>query len=77
MTAHELVKINRISMKMMSKAGIKVEDCEFVAMYEEYQVMRRDRLKYRYVIACLSEKYHISESSVRRVIKRLSNEVKV
>ena len=76
MTGHELVKINRISMEMMSKHDIKLNDWQYVKMYEEYLSMRQMRDKFRYIIAHLAEVYGVSESSVRRVVKRLSQEVK-
>lgn len=64
-------------MEMMSKHDIKLNDWRYVKMYEEYTKMRCNRDKFRYIIAHLAEKYHVSESSVKRTIKRLSGEVKV
>lgn len=71
----ELVKISMESLKMMSKSGIKTEDWQHITMYEEYLAMRKNFEKYRYIIAHLAEKYHMSESSIKRVVKRLSREV--
>lgn len=61
----------------MSKYGIRQEDYRFIDMYEEYVNMRKDGEKYAYIVAVLSEKYGISESSVKRLIRRLSYEVKI
>lgn len=77
MKAIELVKISTEAMKMMSESGIKSEDWRHVKMYEEYVRMRADKEKFRWVMAYLAEKYMLSESSVRRVIKRLSGEVRI
>lgn len=77
MKAVELVKINRIPMEMMSKYGIKQDDWRYLQMYEEYVIMRERREKFRYIMAHLAEVYEISESSVKRVVRRLSSEVKV
>lgn len=63
------------ALKMMSESGIKTEDWQHVKMYEEYQTMRENCEKFRYIIAHLAEKYHMSESSIKRVVKRLSREV--
>lgn len=71
----ELVKISTEAMKMMSNSGIRTEDWQHIAMYEEYLVMRNNCEKFRYIIAHLAEKYHMSESSIKRVVKRLSREV--
>ena len=71
----ELVKISIETLKMMSNSGIKMSDWKFVEMYEEYIEMRKRREKFRYIIAHLAEKYTTSESSIKRVVKRLSREV--
>ena len=75
MKVAELVKISKEAMKMMSHSGIKTDDWQHVAMYDEYLDMRKNREKFRYIMAYLAEKYNISESSVKRIVKRLSSEV--
>lgn len=70
----DLLKIQREPLKVMSDCGLKVDDYGYIAMYEEYRDRRRDNEKYRYVIMCLSMKYHISESKVKRIIRRLEGE---
>lgn len=64
-------------MKMMSDSGIRTGDWQHVKMYEEYLDMRSRCEKFRYIIAHLAEKYRLSESSVKRVLKRLSEEVTI
>ena len=59
----------------MSKHDIKPNDWKHIEMFEEYLDMRRNKDKFRYIMAYLSEKYKISESTVKRIIKRLSEEV--
>ena len=71
----ELVKISKDSMKMMSNLGIKIGDWKHLEMFEEYILMRGKCEKFRYIMAFLAEKYKISESSVKRIVKRLSSEV--
>ena len=71
----ELVKISKESLKMMSEFGIKTGDWKHVRMYEEYLDMRNRCEKFRYIMAYLAEKYRLSESSVKRIVKRLSSEV--
>ena len=75
MKVAELVKISKAALKMMSNSGIKVSDWEHLTMYEEFVAMRMNKDKFRYVMAFLSEKYKLSESTVKRIIKRLSSEV--
>lgn len=71
----ELVKISIESLKMMSKHDIRINDWKHIEMFDEYLNMRRNKDKFRYIMAYLSEKYKISESSVKRIVKRLSGEV--
>lgn len=71
----DLMKISKETMKMMSKCGIKTDDWQHLEMLDEYHSMREKCEKFRYIIAHLAEKYRLSESSVRRIIKRLSADV--
>lgn len=71
----ELIKISKETMKMMSKCGIKTDDWRHLEMFDEYHSMRENCEKFRYIMAYLAEKYRLSESSVRRIIKRLSADV--
>lgn len=73
----ELVKISSEAMKVMSASGIRTDDWKHVLMYDEYTAMRRESEKFRYVIAHLAEKYGTSESTVKRIVRRLSREVRV
>lgn len=71
----ELLKISKETLKMMSKCELKVADWQFLDLYECYEEMKRNNEKFRYIIAFLSEKYNISESSVKRIVRRFSGEV--
>lgn len=75
MKVAELVKISKDALKMMSNSGIKISDWEHLTMYEEFVSMRMNNDKFRYVLAFLSDKYKLSESTVKRILKRLSSEV--
>ena len=72
----ELVKISTKILEMMSNSDIRTGDYKFVEMYEEYKRLRNAGEKYWYIIASLAERYSISESSVKRLIRRFENEVK-
>jgi hypothetical protein len=75
MKAFELVKINRESMELMSRLDLKSADYQYISLYDEYLILRRGRQKYWYVITYLSEKYGISESTVKRLVRKFSREV--
>ena len=70
-----LLKINSSYVEMMSKFGLSVSDVRYLPMYEEYLRMRAEGLKVTHIISHLAEKYFLSESTVKRVVRRLSQRV--
>ena len=70
----ELVKISSEALKVMSENDVMRDDWRFVPMYEEFQTMRKNGLKYRECIRLLSEDYHVSRATVERAIRRLGSE---
>ena len=61
----------------MSKCGLSVDDAKYVPMYEEYLSLRRDGVPKERIYQHFRTKYHVSESTAKRVIKRLSQRVKL
>ena len=76
MRAVDLIKFCAEAMKAFSKIGIKMGDCRYVKLYDEYCLMVNNGHKKEYIIAALQEKYGMSESTLRRVLKRLGSCVK-
>ena len=70
-----LLKINLNQVKIMSKCGLSVDDVRYVPMYEEYMSLRRSGVPKERIYQHFGSKYHVSESTVKRVIKRLSRRV--
>lgn len=70
-----LLKINLNQVKIMSKCGLSVDDVRYVPMYEEYMSLRRSGVPKERIYQHFRSKYHVSESTVKRVIKRLSQRV--
>ena len=77
MKAIELIKVNRKAFALASEIGLHLEDWKYIALYDEYRAMRGENEKYNYTIAFLSKKYGIGESSVKRLIRRMEQEVKI
>lgn len=75
MKAVNLLKIGAELLKMMSICDLKVNDWQYVEMYSEYVKERKNHTKYDVVIMNLSKEYGISESSVKRLIRRFEREV--
>jgi hypothetical protein len=72
----EILQIGRELLKMMSENDLRVNDYMFVGMYHEYEFLRGEHEKYNTIISRLSNKYRISQSKVKRIIRRFEKEVK-
>jgi hypothetical protein len=72
-----LLKLNLNQVETMSKCGLSVDDAKYVPMYEEYLSLRRDGVPKERIYQHFRTKYHVSESTAKRVIKRLSQRVKL
>lgn len=71
-SGYSLLKLNLNQVKTMSKCGLSVDDVKYLPMYEEYLSLRRDGVPKERIYQHFRAKYHVSESTVKRVIKRLS-----
>lgn len=76
MQAIDLVRFCREMLKRLSECDIKTSDYMFVDMCDDYRLMAENGHKKEYIIAVLREKYGMSESTLRRVLKRLCGPVK-
>lgn len=70
----ELLKIGGEMLKLMSHNEVNRDDWRFVPMYDEFQQMRKNGVKYREAVRMLAEDYHVSRATVERAIKRLESD---
>lgn len=77
LSCYSLLKLNLNQFEIMSKCGLSVDDAKYVPMYEEYLYLRRDGVPKERIYQHFNGKYHVSESTAKRVIKRLSQRVKL
>ena len=75
-SGYMLLKLNLNQVELMSKCDLSVADVRHIPMYEEYLGLRKDGAKKKQTMAYLAEKYIVSESTVKRVVKRFSQMVK-
>jgi DNA-directed RNA polymerase delta subunit len=75
MKAINLLKIGSELLKLMSICDLRVNDWQYIEMYSEYVKKRNNHIKYEVIIMQLAKSYNISESSVKRVIRRFDREV--
>ena len=73
----KLLELGAEMLKMMSANDIKVGDECFISLYNDYEAMRNEGEKYSVAMILLAEKYNISESSVSRIVRRLSRDVTI
>ena len=74
-SGYMLLKLNINQVKAMSKCGLSVDDFRYVPMYEEYLYLRSEGVPKERIYQHFRSKYHVSESTVKRVIRRLSQRV--
>lgn len=77
LSVYALLKLNLNQFEIMSKFDLSVDDAKYVPMYEEYLYLRRDGVPKERIWQHFRGKYHVSESTAKRVIKRLSQRVKL
>ena len=73
----EILQINKISLKILQNACIKVSDVQYIDMYDDYRKMISDGEKKSYAVAVLMDKYNISERQVYYMVKRLEKDCKI
>ena len=76
MKAVEILKIGHELLKCMSELDLRVDDYRYLSLKSEYDGMRAAGEKVDFIHACLAEKYKVSESTVKRIVRRLSKEVR-
>ena len=74
-SGYMLLKLNLNQVKTMSKCGLSVDDVRYIPMYEEYLSLRRDGVPKERIYQHFNSSYHVSESTVKRVVRRLSQRV--
>ena len=75
MKVENLLRISKDLLKMMSENDIKMTDYKCVDMYAEYEMARKRGEKDVVVIMGLSEKYGVSESTIKRIIWRFEKSI--
>ena len=76
MKVFEILNFNREPLKRLQQAGIRIEDVEYIDLYNDYRVMLGGGDKVSYIVATLADRYHVSERKVYTLIKRYGSECK-
>ena len=70
----EVLEFNRELIKKLRKAGIRLEDADYIDLYTEYKQLTAQGEKVSYVVAHLAEEYSVSERKVYGLIKRFRSD---
>lgn len=73
----DFLKLVRELLKVMSICDLKCDDYKYIELHEEYAKMRHNGDKVDYILCVLSHKYKLSESTIKRIVRRLSKEVRI
>lgn len=66
----EILNLNKELLKNFQKAGIRLDDVEYIDLYKEFQTLQNGGEKVSYIVAILADKYCISERKVYDLIRR-------
>lgn len=75
MKVYELLTFGGEFLRRCVAAGINPGDCKYVDLYAEYRGLLAAGEKVTYAVACLADKYGVSERQVFYLVKRLGGDV--
>jgi len=73
----EILKLNKELLSRISDFGIRLDDCRYIDLYNEYIDKKKQGEKVTYIVAILSEKYSISERKIYDIVKKLESHCEI
>lgn len=70
----EILNLNKELLKIFQKVGIRLEDVQYIDLYNEYRELQSKGNKVSYIVAVLADRYGISERKVYSLIKRFQSD---
>lgn len=74
MTIFEILKFNRELLNRLRKAGIRLEDADYIDLFVDFTDMVAAGDKVSYAVAILADRYGISERKVYSLVKHFQND---
>jgi hypothetical protein len=71
----ELVKFNAELFQKMKSTGVRLEDSDYIVIYDDYAAMSAENMKKTAIMAILAERYHLTPRHIHNILKRLNEEV--
>lgn len=69
MTLYEILNFNKEMLQKLQSLGVKIEDCRYIELYDDYIRMYRQGDKVTYIVSVLAANYGICERKVYAIIK--------
>ncbi|MDR1984748.1 MAG: hypothetical protein LBQ28_07995 [Prevotellaceae bacterium] len=73
----EILNFNKELLNRIQNAGIRLGDCRYIELYDEYKNRQRQGEKITYIVTVLADKYGISERKVYDLVKRFESNCKL
>lgn len=70
----EILKLNKELLKICRIVGIRMNDVQYIELYNDYNRLLTNGEKVSYVVAVLAKRYAVSERKVYALIKRLQSD---
>ncbi len=70
----EILNLNKELLIYFQKAGIRLEDVQYIGLYNEFRTLKAQNNKVSYIVATLAAKYNISERKVYDLIRRFKTD---
>lgn len=74
MKNYEILKMNASLLQLLNKNGVSVNDVNYIGIFDEFMNMKQQGLKVRYIAITLAEKYGMTDRSIFKIVKRMSQE---
>lgn len=76
MRVHEALRLCLPLLQRLRDNGVRLEDIDYIPMYEEYLTMKDRGEKITYIMSFISDKYKVSERTLYRTFSSLNKELK-
>ena len=70
----EILNLNKELLKKFQMAGIRMDDVQYIDLFNEYLALVTQGEKVSYIVATLADKYTISERKVYDLIRRFKSD---
>lgn len=70
----EILNLNKELLKNFQKAGIRMDDVQYIDLFNEYRTLLTQGEKVSYIVAVLATKYDVSERKVYDLIRRFKSD---